>query len=59
MHLSPCSHSLHVNESSFLQTTGGNNLSGLMNLDENVSDDSLDALALVNSWMNSSPPSFK
>uniref|UniRef100_A0A0E0J590 Calmodulin-binding protein-like n=1 Tax=Oryza nivara TaxID=4536 RepID=A0A0E0J590_ORYNI len=40
-------------------TSGGNNLTGLMNMDENVSDDSVDAFALVNSWMNSSPPSFK
>uniref|UniRef100_A0A0E0MI09 Calmodulin-binding protein-like n=1 Tax=Oryza punctata TaxID=4537 RepID=A0A0E0MI09_ORYPU len=40
-------------------TSVGNNLSGLMNMDENVSDDSVDALALVNSWMNSPPPSFK
>uniref|UniRef100_A0A0D3HPR6 Uncharacterized protein n=2 Tax=Oryza TaxID=4527 RepID=A0A0D3HPR6_9ORYZ len=40
-------------------TSGGNNLTGLMNMDENVSDDSVDAFALVNSWINSSPPSFK
>uniref|UniRef100_A0A0E0F8G2 Calmodulin-binding protein n=1 Tax=Oryza meridionalis TaxID=40149 RepID=A0A0E0F8G2_9ORYZ len=33
------------------ETTGGNNLSGLMNLDENVSDDSLDALALFGGWV--------